>query len=141
MSCPLLRHSLPPQRDSGRPPRRTVLAVTARLRSWFWPPDAVVLAPVAVERPACEKRPARARFTPTRSCGSSGAIALGGEAYKDAVPYVLAYVELTEGPTMLTNIVAIDPTVSPSVSRSAWSSPYRGPQDQRYPGSAGVTVE
>jgi uncharacterized OB-fold protein len=41
----------------------------------------------------------------------SGAIALGGEAYKDAVPYVLAYVELTEGPTMLTNIVGIDPDV------------------------------
>jgi hypothetical protein len=39
----------------------------------------------------------------------SGAIALGGKAYKDAVPYVLAYVELTEGPTMLTNIVGVDP--------------------------------
>jgi uncharacterized OB-fold protein len=25
------------------------------------------------------------------------------------VPYVLAYVELTEGPTMLTNIVGVDP--------------------------------
>jgi len=38
-----------------------------------------------------------------------GAITLGGGPYKDAVPYVLAYVELTEGPTVLTNIVGIDP--------------------------------
>jgi uncharacterized protein len=39
----------------------------------------------------------------------SGAIALGGEAHKDAVPCVLAYVGLTEGPTVLTNIVGVDP--------------------------------
>jgi uncharacterized OB-fold protein len=38
-----------------------------------------------------------------------GAIALGGGPYKDAVPYVLAYVELTEGATVLTNIVGADP--------------------------------
>jgi len=61
--------------------------------------DPVVAARAAVERPAYEKRLAQARFTRTRSCGSGGAIALGGEAYKDAVPLLLAYVELTEGPT------------------------------------------
>jgi uncharacterized OB-fold protein len=38
-----------------------------------------------------------------------GAIALGSGPYKDAVPYVLAYVELTEGATVLTNIVGVDP--------------------------------
>jgi uncharacterized OB-fold protein len=32
----------------------------------------------------------------------------GDGAYKDAAPYVLAYVELDEGPRMMTNIVAAD---------------------------------
>jgi uncharacterized protein len=33
----------------------------------------------------------------------------GEGAYKDAGPYVLAYVELAEGPRMLTNVVDCDP--------------------------------
>lgn len=33
----------------------------------------------------------------------------GQGAYREAVPYVLAYVELTEGPRVMTNIVDCDP--------------------------------
>lgn len=33
----------------------------------------------------------------------------GTGAYRSAAPYVLAYVELDEGPRMLTNIVGVDP--------------------------------
>src|SRR5690606_2850592 len=33
----------------------------------------------------------------------------GSGLYKDAVPYVLAYVELAEGPRLMTNIVECDP--------------------------------
>lgn len=33
----------------------------------------------------------------------------GVGAYRDAVPYVLAYVELEEGPRVMTNIVGCDP--------------------------------
>jgi uncharacterized protein len=33
----------------------------------------------------------------------------GDGAYRDHAPYVLAYVQLDEGPTMLTNIVDVDP--------------------------------
>ena len=33
----------------------------------------------------------------------------GGGAYKEAAPYVVAYVELAEGPRVLTNIVVDDP--------------------------------
>jgi uncharacterized OB-fold protein len=29
--------------------------------------------------------------------------------YRDAVPYVVAYVELAEGPRIMTNIVDVDP--------------------------------
>jgi uncharacterized protein len=32
----------------------------------------------------------------------------GGGAYRDAAPYVLAYVELAEGPRMMTNIIDCD---------------------------------
>jgi hypothetical protein len=34
----------------------------------------------------------------------------GDGDYKDASPYVLAYVELDEGPRLLTNIVEVDPS-------------------------------
>jgi uncharacterized OB-fold protein len=75
---------------------------------WFWPPTRSFC-------PRCGKAASLREAAGTGSIYSytivrvSGAIALGGEAYKDAVPYVLAYVELTEGPTMLTNIVGVDP--------------------------------
>jgi uncharacterized OB-fold protein len=72
----------------------------------------------------------------------SGAIAPGGEAYKDAVPYVLAYVELTEGPTMLTNIVGVDPdgvTIGLPVRVEFFRTGVL--RTRRYPGFGRVTVE
>jgi uncharacterized OB-fold protein len=75
---------------------------------WFWPPT----------RSFCPRCGGVASLREADGTGAVysytivrvvGAIALGGGPYKDAVPYVLAYVELTEGPTVLTNIVGIDP--------------------------------
>jgi uncharacterized OB-fold protein len=36
-------------------------------------------------------------------------VARGGGAYRDAAGYVVAYVELDEGPRMMTNLVDVEP--------------------------------
>jgi len=77
---------------------------------WFWPPNRTFC-------PRCGNAASLREASGTGTIYShttvrvNGSIALGGGPYKDAVPFVLAYVELAEGPTVMTNIVGADPDV------------------------------
>jgi hypothetical protein len=100
---------------------------------WFWPPT----------RSFCPRCGGPAGLREASGQGTvysytivraSGAIALGGAPYRDAVPYVLAYVELAEGPTVLTNIVGVDPEdVTISLPVRVVFARTGGPQDPALP--------
>ena len=73
-----------------------------RCETWFWPPN----------RAFCPGRGHRAGLAEASGLGSVYSWTLmrrGVGPYAAAGPYVLAYVELAEGPTMLTNLIGVDP--------------------------------
>ncbi|OBB17645.1 hypothetical protein A5761_09820 [Mycolicibacterium setense] len=69
---------------------------------WFWPPTREFC-------PRCGGSISNRQVSGRGTIYSWTVVTRGGGAYKDAGAYVLAYVALEEGPTMLTNIVGTSP--------------------------------
>ena len=137
------RHELPAPAPIVAPHSADFWAATAQERflvghcpacdQWFWPPTRSFCprcgGPASLREPS--GKGTVYSYTIVRS---SGAIALGGGPYQDAVPYVLAYVELAEGPTVLTNIVGVDPEdVTISLAVRVVFARTGGPQDPALP--------
>ncbi len=79
---------------------------------WFWPPNRT-FCPRCGEAASLREASGRGTIYSHTTVRVSGSIAIGGGPYnyKDALPFVLAYVELAEGPTVMTNIVGADADV------------------------------
>lgn len=74
----------------------------ARCRAWFWPPNRVYC-------PGGGHPAGLAEASGIGSVYSWTVIRRGAGPYAAQAPYVLAYVELAEGPTMLTNLIDVKP--------------------------------
>ena len=81
---------------------RFMIGRCPRCQTWFWPPN----------RAFCPGGGHRAELAEASGIGSVYSWTLirrGVGPYAAAAPYVLAYVELVEGPTMLTNLIQVAP--------------------------------
>ncbi|WP_375501539.1 Zn-ribbon domain-containing OB-fold protein [uncultured Jatrophihabitans sp.] len=81
---------------------RFLIGHCPRCATWFWPPN----------RAYCPEGGHPAELREASGLGTVYSWTLtrrGVGAYAEAGSYVLAYVELAEGPTMLTNLVGVDP--------------------------------
>jgi len=124
----------------GGHPRRTVPGRSLpRCDQWFWPTDAVVLPPLR-----WSGQPARSGRHGTHLLYTivrvSGAIGLGGEAYKTRCR-TCGLCGADRGPHHADHIGASTRRCHHRSPGPRGVLPYRRSEDQRYPVPAGVTVE